>query len=663
MAAEQAGFSAAIEKRQLKAIPPFLFPVLLLLKDQRSCLLIALDQQEAQVIFPEQGDLAQPIPRGQLESLYGGSMIVLNPAAEAQAEKETALERPKRWFWGTISKSWKLYSEVVIASLLVNLFTLAIPLFVMNVYDRVVPNGATETLWVLATGVMIVLGFDFLLRVLRGWFLDIAGKRADLLISQFMMEQLLGMRMAVQPRSAGAVSSHMREFENLREFFTSSTLISLVDLPFIILFLFIIQMLGGALAWIPLAAVILVLLLGLLIQFPLHRHMKAGFQQGAKKQGVLVEALTGMEAIKSQGAEGVFLGRWKQSVAQLADSSQRGRFWGLLASGFSTLVHQLTIVVVVVVGAGAIAIGEMTVGTLVAVTILTGRVMAPLGNMAALLGRYRQSRVALKALDQMMALPLERPPGERFFHRPDWQGGVEFDQVTFTYPDQQKPVLSGLSLKIEPGERVGVIGKIGSGKSTLLRLMLGLYQPQSGVVRVDGTDLQQVDPAELRHRAGFVPQEITLFSGTLRENLSLGLPNVDDAALLRVSKLTGVDAFAQQHPAGYEMQIGEHGRGLSGGQQQAVALARALILEPSILLLDEPTSAMDNAAEHQIKQRLLETLAGRTLILVTHRTSLLSLVERLVVVDDGRVVMDGPRDAVLKRLSGGNTKPEVPATS
>lgn len=651
-ALERAGFSAKLEKRALKKIPDFLFPVLLLLEDQQSCLLAALGDQEAQVVYPGQGEIAQPMSRRQLESQYAGAFIQVTPAAESPAAVDNTEERTRFWFWGTIAKSWGLYGEVVAASLMINLFTLAIPLFVMNVYDRVIPNSASETLWVLAIGVALVLGFDFLLRMLRGWFLDRAGKRSDLLISQMIMDHLLGMRMEAQPRSAGAVSSHLREFENLREFFTSSTLIPLIDLPFLILFLGIIQLLAGEIMWIPLLGVIIVLLVSFLLQFPVHRHVKAGFEQSANKQGVLVEALTGMEAIKSQGAERVFLGRWKGAVTQLASSAQRGRFWGILAANLSTLVHQLTLVAVVVVGASIVTVGEMTIGALVAVTILTGRVMAPLGNMVALLGRYRQSRVALKALDQMMQLPLERPHGERFMQRPAWQGGVEFDRVTFSYPDQPTPVLGEFSLKVDPGERVGVIGKVGSGKSTILRLMLGLYQPQSGVVRVDGTDLMQLDPVEIRHRAGMVPQEVTLFSGTLRDNLTLGLPGVDDAVLLRAAQIAGVDAFAQHHPAGYSMQIGEHGRGLSGGQQQAVALARALILDPSILLLDEPTSAMDNRAEQEIRQRLLEVLPGKTLVLVTHRTSLLSLVDRLVVVDQGRVVMDGERDAVLKRLSG-----------
>ncbi len=651
-ALERTGFSARLEKRALKKIPEFLFPVLLLLENSQSCLLIELDDQEAQIVLPEQGEIAQPISRRQLESQYAGLFVQITPAIESNPAMADASERPRFWFWGTIAKSWGFYGEVAVASLMINLFTLAIPVFVMNVYDRVIPNSASETLWVLAVGVVIVLGFDFLLRMLRGWFLDRAGKRSDLMISQLIMNHLLGMRMEVQPRSAGAVSSHLREFENLREFFTSSTLVSLIDLPFLILFLLMIQLLAGEMVWVPLLGVVAVLLVSLLLQFPVHRHVKSGFEHSATKQGVLVEALTGMEAIKSQGAEGVFLGRWRQSVAQLASSAQWGRFWGMLAANLSTLIHQLTIVAVVVVGAGIVALGELTVGALVAVTILSGRVMAPLGNMVALLGRYRQSRVALKTLDQMMQLPLERPNGERFVQRPAWQGGVEFEQVSFSYPDQPKPVLTEFSLKIGVGERIGVIGKVGSGKSTILRLILGLYQAQSGVVRIDGTDLQQLDPVEIRHRAGMVPQEVTLFSGSLRDNLTLGIPEVDDAALLRAARIAGVDSFAQQHPAGYGMQIGEHGRGLSGGQRQAVALARALMMDPSILLLDEPTSAMDNRAEQQIKQRLLEILPGRTLVLVTHRTSLLSLVDRLVVVDQGRVMMDGPRDAVLQRLTG-----------
>ena len=663
-AAERAGFSAKVEKRALTDTANFILPVMLLLEDKKSCLLISLNRESAEVIFSDKGEavngVVQKIPLSQLQAGYGGSMLILSPVASNTSDTiasenrstESAISRPRFWFWGTVVKSWGLYSEVVVASLLINIFTLAIPLFVMNVYDRVIPNSAMDTLSVLATGVAIVLGFDFILRILRGWFLDVAGKRADLLLSQYLMEQLIGMRMEKQPRSAGAVASHLREFENLREFFTSSSLVALVDLPFIFLFVLVIQMLGGELAWVPLFTIPLILFVGFITQFPLHHYAKQSYRDSAKKQGVLVEALSGIEAIKSQGGEGLFLGRWKRWVGALAKSGQKSRFWGMLATNFSTLIHQLTIVVVVVMGVGMVTTGELSVGALVAVTILTGRAMAPLGNMNALLIRYRQSMVSMRGLNSMMKQPLERPSGKQFFKRPEWQGGVEFDEVSFGYGEEQAAVLEECSFKIESGERVGVIGHIGSGKSTLLRLILGLYQPQSGVVRADQTDIQQIDPIELRYRAGVVPQEITLFSGTVRENLTMGPLAVDDATLLRVAKLTGVDDFVQHHPHGYDMQIGERGRGLSGGQKQMVALTRALLLDPSILLLDEPTSAMDNGAEQQIMRRLLEIVPGKTVILVTHRSALLPLVDRLIVLERGKVVMDGARDAVLKRLSG-----------
>ena len=565
------------------------------------------------------------------------------------------------WFWGTIFKGWPIYGESIFASFMVNLFALAIPLFVMNVYDRVIPNSAMDTLSVLATGVAIVLGFDFLLRTLRSYFIDIAGKRADLALSSSIFEKLLGTRMEAQDNSSGAVANHMREFEGLRDFFTSASLTTLIDLPFLVIFLIVIWMIGGPIVIIPLLAVPIVLTAALLIQIPLHKAVSETFKESNQKHAILVEALSGNETIKSEGAEGVMQQKWEYYIQKLAKSGMKSKLWSTLATNFTTFMHQATTIGIVIYGVHQISAGEMSVGALIASTILTGRALAPLTGIAGLLLRFRQSKVALKALHGMMAKPVDRPESTEYLQRPPPEGSIELRDISFHYPqaadensegtrNSEDNALNKINLSISAGEHIAIIGRIGSGKSTLQKLLLGLYQPQEGAILIDNTHLNQLDPATIRREMGYVSQDIVLFKGTLRENISFANPEADDDAVLAAAKLAGVDEFASQHPKGYDLMIGERGVGLSGGQRQTVAMARAILLQPPIILLDEPTSSMDSGAEQSWKNRFTPFLKNRTLILVTHRSSLLSLADRVVVLDKGRIAADGPRDQVLQAL-------------
>ncbi|MCS7267634.1 MAG: type I secretion system permease/ATPase [Geminicoccaceae bacterium] len=659
-AAERAGLSARLLRRPLDAIDDVLLPCVLLLKDRGAVVMVRRDGSGAvEVVLPETGHGSTILPETELADRYIGYAFFARPAVGfLQRDRELLAERSGHWFWSVILRQWPIYAEVVLAAALINCFAVATSLFAMNVYDRVVPNNAIETLWVLSIGISIVLAFDFLLKMLRGYFVDAAGKVADIKLASRIFEHVMSIRMASRPRSAGAFASNLREFETLRDFFTSATLASLVDLPFLGLFVAIIWMIGGVVAVVPLVGIPLVVGAGLLVQIPLDRAVRQTFREASQKHGVLVEAINGLETIKAVGAESRMQRAWETFVTAAADSANRSRLLSALTVHFAGLVSNLVYVGVIIVGVYEIAAGRLTMGGLIACSILAGRAMAPLGQVAAVLTRYHQAKTALDTLDAIMRLPSERPAERVFVHRPVLKGAIEFKNVTFTYPGQKLPALSDVSFRIAPGERVGLIGRIGSGKSTVEKLVLGLYEPDTGSVLIDGTDVRQIDPADLRRNIGCVPQDVILFQGSIRENITLGAPFADDAAVLRAAAVAGVEDFVSRHPLGYDLNVGERGEALSGGQRQSIAIARALLLDPPILVLDEPTSAMDNSAESRFMQRIARELPGRTLLLVTHRASLLALVERLIVMDNGRIVADGPKDKVLKALASGQIRGE-----
>ena len=657
-AAERAGLSARLARRPLGRISELTLPCVLLLEDGGACVLVKLRPGgRAQVVMPEGGEGVLELALAALAERYAGHALFARPQLRFDRRAEQVDRGAARsWFWGTLAQSWPIYAEVCLAAVLINLFALASPLFIMNVYDRVVPNHAVETLWVLAVGAATVFGFDFVLRNLRGYFVDSAGRIADVKLAGRIFEQVLGIRMAARPKSAGAFANNLREFESLRDFFTSATVVTLVDLPFVFLFIAIVWLIGGPIALVPAIAVPIVVGFGLLLQIPLNRVVRRTFQEAAQKHGVLVESINGLETIKSVRAEGRMQRNWEQFVDATARSGTRARLLSGLGVNVAALAQNLVTIGVVIFGVYRIGEGLLTVGGLVACTIITGRGMAPLAQVAGLLTRYHQARAAYDALNRVMALQVERPAQTRFLHRPQLRGEVAFKNVTFTYPGQKLPALDHVSFVVKPGERVGLIGRIGSGKTTVEKLVLGLYEPNEGAVLIDGTDLRQIDPADLRRNIGCVLQDVMLFHGTVRDNITLGAPFADDQAVLRAAAIAGVEEFVANHPLGFDLNVGERGEHLSGGQRQAVAVARALLLEPPVLLFDEPSSAMDHGAEGRLKQRLEQVLPGKTLLLITHRASLLSLVERLIVLDGGRVVADGPRAAILKSLAAGQIR-------
>lgn len=554
-----------------------------------------------------------------------------------------------------------IYRDVLIASVLLNLFALASPLFVMNVYDRVVPNNAIETLWVLASGIALVFVFDLIIKLLRHYFIELSGQRLDVKLSSRLFERVLNLRADVFPDSVGEFASKLKDFDSIKQFFTAATLTALVDLPFSILILLVIFYVGGVVAVAPLVASVIMIMYGFLIHFPLKSVVEKSQHAAAQKNAVLVESLSGIETLKAFNAEGRQQGFWEECLVYLAKTGMTARRLADSISLVSGFVIQFTVVVVVVVGTYQIGENYMSVGALIACVLLSSRALAPMVQLASLAAQYYQAKTALYALDQLTQLPVEQSEDLNYLNRAKIEGEIDIQNLSFSY-DHKHEILKEVNLKVRAGEKIALIGKIGSGKSTLMRLLLGLVKATKGQIRVDHIDIDQLDPAELRAAMAYVPQDVTLFRGTLKDNVLLKAPLSDNDALLKASEVAGLSGLVNGHAQGFDLPIGEHGKGLSGGQRQSVAIARAVVGDPKILLFDELTSAMDNQTESTVMERIREFSQNKTMILCTHRASLLSLVDRIVVMDDGRVIADGPKDKVLDALKRGLIKTGSPGS-
>lgn len=655
-AASRAGLSAKLVRRPLERIDEVLLPAVLLLRGEEACVLLGWDASgdNARLLFPETGQGSVLLSRAALADRYTGVAIFSRPHFRFDKRTPQVGEvKLRHWFWGALADQWLVYRDVLAAALLINLMALAMPLFTMNVYDRVIPNRAMETLWVLGLGVVLVIGIDLMLRLLRGYFIDLASARIDMALSAQIMERVLGVRMEARPAAVGAFSSNLRSFESVRDFITSASVTAFIDLPFALLFVLVIALIAWQLILPVLLAIVVVIIYAYILQHKMHELSETTYRAGALRNATLIESLTALETIKTQGAESVMQSKWEKSVAFVSRVNNQMRFLSAAATNGAMEIQQLVNVVVVIAGVYLIGDGQLSMGGLIACTMLTSRAVAPLGQMVGLLMQYHNAKVSLTSLDEVMNKPVERPADASFVHRPELKGNIEFRDVEFTYPNAAVSALKGFSCKIAAGDKVVVIGRIGSGKTTLQKLLLGLYQPTGGAVSIDGVDLRQLDPADLRRNIGYVAQDVTLFYGSLRDNIAIGAPYADDATIVAAADAAGLTDFVNRHPDGFDMMIGERGDSLSGGQRQGVAIARALLMDPPILLLDEPTSAMDFSSEQQFKERLRRVAAHKTVIIVTHRNSLLDLATRVIVVDEGRIVADGPRDQVIQALQSG----------
>ncbi|EGU45807.1 MULTISPECIES: type I secretion system permease/ATPase [Vibrio] len=657
--AERAGLVAKENRSDLDSIPHLILPAVLLLKQGEACVLnsIDLEKQEAEIITAESGMVPIIIPVAELkEQFIGRYFLVKKQFRYDERSPEVLKTRKGHWFWSTIWESKNIYRDVLIASILINIFAIAAPMFTRLVYDKVVPNLAFETLWVLASGIFVVFLFDLLLKLMRSYFIDVAGKKSDILISSKLFSKVLGIRMEAKPASVGAFAKNLQEFESIREFFTSATIGSLIDLPFALMFLALIWLMAGNLVFVPVAGVVILIIYALLIQGPLRRTIEEGSRLASQKYANLIESLAGLETVKLFSAQSQFQFRWEEAVAHMANWNIKSRRITDSIQNTAGFVQQSTNVGMIIFGVYLIAEGELTMGGLIAATMLSGRAIGPLVQLSLLSTRYNQAKSSMTLIEQVMSMPDEQEEGKRYIHRPIIQGHIALDKVTFHYPDSPVASVRDLSLTIAPGEKVAIIGRIGSGKTTLERLIMGLYKPTEGHVRIDDTDMEQLHHVDVRRNIGCVPQDSNLFYGSVRDNITLGRPLVDDRDVMDAANRAGVTAFTQQDPAGLERQVGEGGGLLSGGQRQSIAIARAFLGRPPVLLMDEPTSAMDNRSEMHIKHQLSQLLPSETLILITHKTSMLDVVDRVIVMEKGSIIADGPKAKVLSDLKQGRVR-------
>ena len=630
--------------------------MLLILRDDQACVLLGRDGDNARVLMPETGQGAVVLTAAELEARYSGLVLFVRPHFRFDGSAPSAPKAggvPEHWFWSALLAQRFVYRDVLLAALLINLFALALPMFSMNVYDRVVPNHAVETLWALAIGMLLVIGADLFMRLLRSHFVDEASARVDVVLSARLMEKVLGLRLEHRPESVGSFAQNLRGFEQVRDFIASSTVAALIDLPFGLIFIGVLVWISPWLALPVVVTFAIIVTLGYLLQHRLHELAETTYRASAQRNATLIESLSAIETIKSQGAESVIQSKWERANVFLASTNVKMRGLSSGAMYATSSLMQLVSVSMIVIGVYLITQGELTMGALIASNMLSARALAPAGQIVGLLMQYQGARTALGSLDKIMAQPVERPASETFIHRPQLRGDIEFRNVRFAYPGRTDAAIEGISFKITAGERVALIGRVGSGKSTIQRLIMGLYQPTEGAVLLDGIDLRQIDPADVRRNLGCVSQDVTLFHGSLRENITFGMPYADDGAVVAAAELAGLSDFINRHPRGFDMAVGERGESLSGGQRQGVGLARALLHNAPLLLLDEPTSAMDFSTEAQITARVTEFAADKTVVLVTHRTSMLAMATRVIVIDGGKVVADGPRDRIMEALSSG----------
>ena len=668
-ALREAGYKAGLVQRPIADIPDLLMPVVLLLKNGDACLLLARRAQTAgpaicTVVLPGTPPREVVASETELNAEYAGLALVATllpqaaaPSANASADEAAALRDPARhWLWGTMRRFIPYYRSALLAALLSNTLMLVTGTITSVIYDKVIPNQAFVTLWALAAAGGLALVFDLAARQLRAHLIDLAGKKADLLVGAMLFRQSLGVRMECRPESAGAYSHTVGQIELVREFFSSATLSAISDLPFVFIFIAMTFVMGGPLGWVMVVAVPLILGISWLMQGSLRRSTSANMVQQADLHGLLVEAVEGIEDIKATGAQGRFLHQYEQSSASAVAHQMRSRRSTSLTMNLSMLSQQLVTLAMLVWGVYLIEAKVISGGALMGGVMFAMRGIAPLTSIVMLSTRYQGARSAMRALDRVMSQPTEREAGRHYIPLREVTGRIGLHDVSFCYPappGQEAPkVLKGVTLRFEPGERVAILGRIGSGKSTILRLTAGLYRPSEGAVEVDGVDLRQLDPGDFRAGVGYVPQDSRLFNGTLRDNVLLGRARADPARLAAVAQLTGLARLVEGHPLGWDLPVGESGALLSGGQRQLVALTRSLITEPKILLMDEPTSSMDAQSEVAFLRQLNGAAAGCTLVMVTHRPAVLELVQRIIVVDAGKVVMDGPKAAVLAALSG-----------
>ncbi len=661
---EASGFATKLVKRDATIFPNELLPVVVLTKTGGALILKQRIQSDKglrpqfECLDPSTSNQSFMVSEAELLTIQSGHCLLVKQLPKpGQAGGEDA-EEPSgsSWLWKTIFRYRRYYYDSILASILINVLSTLGGLFAIHIYDRVIPLKAYSTLWSLVVGVVMAMLFEAAARHLRDYLLDLAARKSDITLSSALFKQALGLRLEHTPPSSGAFAHQVRQFETVRDFAASASLAIITDLPFALLFIFMIFTVAGPLAVVPLAAIFIVIITATLVQYPMHKLMLETFRDQSAMMGVLIESIEGIETLRVTGASGIMIKRYEELNATTAHSGMRFRIISNIVMTFFNLVQQAQGIIVMVWGTYLIHQGELSTGALVGCMMFASRAIGPVGQFVQLAMRFQTAKTAMAGLNSLMSMPVERDPTRSYLQKTKFNGSIDVQKLSFAYPStgNHKPpiALRDVTLSIEPGERVAFVGKIGSGKSTLLRMIAGLYQPIEGQVKIDGIDIRQIDPVDFRNQIGYVTQDLRLFRGTLRENIFLGRPAATVDAFMEVVALTGLDKIADAHPMGYDMPIGSMGLGLSGGQRQLVALARALVTRPKILLMDKPTSAMDMQTEAMFTKRLEDIVKGRTVIIVTHRPSLLSVVDRIVVMDNQRMVADGDKEKILAMLAG-----------
>lgn len=654
-AAKAAGLESRLVQKKIIDLTPLVLPVIVVLKDDKACIIEEIKRSKVKIYVPEFENQPKWVNIADLQEQETGFMFYLKKEYEYHdREVKKTQTKDKHWLWGTLRLSSDLYRDTIFASIVINIFILAAPLFTMNVYDRVVPNNATDTLTVLAIGIGLVYIFDFILKLSRSYFLETAGKKTDNIISSMLFEQIMDVKMDKKPKSIGTFASNIRDFDSIRNFINSTTIATFVDLPFVVLMLVVIFIVAGKMVLVPIFAMMIILGYTFMIRGKIFRSIEETHEANANKNGILIESLMNLEVIKVFGIQGHAQQTWEEATGEIANKSITSKMQVSTLQFVIGLLTQLTSLAIIIVGVYMIQDLEMTMGALIAVVMLGGRVIQPMGQVAGLIATYQQTKAAYLSVDNIMNLPVERPDGSNFVSQTSFNGKIEFKDVTFRYPGSETLALKNVSFIINPGDKVAILGGIGSGKTTIQKLIMALYtELESGAIYIDDIDINQIDPSDIRKHISYVPQDISLFKGTLKDNITKQHPQVSSEQLLKAAKVSGIDEFVRKHPRGFEMEIGEMGIGMSGGQKQSIAIAMAFLDITPWIILDEPTSSMDQSTEKKTIKNMKEAMGDSTMILVTHRTNLLELADKVMVMKDGELVMYDNKDSVLSRMRGG----------
>ncbi len=661
IAAKRIGLITKPVKKEIKKIDNLALPAIMLLDENKACVILEIDtkKEKALVVLPDISvgevwiDLFELSQKNSTNPDANKNLILIKPAYnfEKRVDKDIIVNEPKKWFWNIMKKNMGIYSLVIMSAIFINIFVIFIPLFTMNVYDRVLPNKAVDTLTVLVVGISLIIIFDLILKLIRSYFLEQASTRADVRMSSIIFDQLLNIKLDAKPASTGLFVSRLQSFESVREFFTSATVATLVDIPFVFLFIAIIFFIGGDLGYVSLVTMAIALGFALFMQKPIKDTILQSAKEDQIKQTTLTEAVTGLEIIKSVRAQNRMRTHWEKSLSQTSYYGNKSIHLSQIVTYFTGFVSQFSSIAIVAFGVILASKGELTMGGIIASMMLNSRVIAPVSQIVGMIIRIDRTMLSLNNIDEIMNMPVERHDLKHYLSRPDLDGDIVFKEVNFSYKDRNFDILKNINLSIKKGEKVGIIGRVGSGKSTIAKLILNLYEPNKGSILVDNTDIRQIDPVDLRHAIGYVPQEPFLFMGTIRDNITIGDSYATDEEILEASKIAGVHEILGKHEAGYDLIVGERGEGLSGGERQAVTLARAILSKPKILILDEPTNSIDELSEQKFKHNLKNIIEDKTVIIITHKPSILSLIDRLIVIEDGRIVADGPKNEVIAKFN------------